>query len=154
MDLKFSIPDDSKDRHEVLVKLFGALMMDARDATHSRAKLLVESDEDRSKLGSIFREPFENIASMTPEHQSMALEFMERGIDSFAYRVLMLFAARDFELKIRNGKIVRFTVNAEICDESSEEIIFSDILNRNGMHFPDYWGHWKNDPSVRNVLKA
>jgi hypothetical protein len=145
-DVSFEeLPNDPKERHEVLVDLFGQCLFWVRAQTLSVIRQLVDSEEERNKLGRVFREVFEKAAQLDEEGKDAALRLADSAVGNFAGLFLTMISGQGFDDVMGPNHIFRFRLDMEICDAEKGETIFEETLNRNGeKFFPEYWGRWLN----------
>ena len=143
------LPTDPKERHEVLVEVFGKYVFWMRNFVLSDKCKLVESSEAREQLAALFRDPFDSMAKLDSHERKVAYEFAQECVDSFARELLRLLANRGFDLQLSDQNVVRFRLVMELCSGATGEVIDEEILNRGVRHFPDYWGRWLNRFYVR-----
>lgn len=135
---------DQRKRHEALVQSFGQYVFWIRRSILDDKCNLVESAEARDQLGTIFREPFARMAELDPSQRETAYRFAQECIDGCFRELMRLFAHAGFDLPMTDGNVARFRLILEICDGETGDVLSEEVLNRDGRHFPDYWGRWLN----------
>jgi len=139
------LPTDPRERHEVLVDLFGQFVMWMRSWTAESTRNLVSSQETREQLGVIHRRPYEKVAEMRAEDQERALILAEKAMDGFIELLLSVLSHRGCDFPLGEQHAVRYKIEMEIVEQGSEEVVHSETVNRDGRkHFADYWGRWLN----------
>ncbi|MEQ8790922.1 MAG: hypothetical protein RIC55_31960 [Pirellulaceae bacterium] len=145
-DVSFEeLPSDPKMRHEALVDLFGEYLFWVRGQSMSRIRRLVESEEDRNKLGTLFRELFDAAAGLSNEDRETAVKLAESAVGSFAGLFLTMVSGQGFDDNLGPNHVFRFRLDMEVCDAETGEVVFEETINRGGnKYFPEYWGRWLN----------
>jgi hypothetical protein len=139
------LPGDPKARHEVLVGVFGAYLMWARKVALDTTRQRVESEDERRKLGNLFRVCYEDIASFQPADREKAYQLAEAAIASFAKIMLTMISGEGYEEKMGPDYVFRYKLIMEICRMGDDRLVMEEIINRNGKRFfPEYWGRWLN----------
>jgi hypothetical protein len=139
------LPEDPKKRHEILVDLFGQYLFWVREETLSRIRTLVESEEDRNKLGKLFRETYEETAALGSQEREIALRLVQSGISNFAGLFLTMISGQGFDDPLGSKHVFRYRLDMEICDAETGEVVYEETVNRGGeKFFPEYWGRWLN----------
>jgi hypothetical protein len=146
IDIDFAnLPSDPRERHEVLVDLFGRYMFWLRNWTVSATRELAESEEAREKLGTIRRKKYDELAALTPEQQDVACKISVATVDRFIQLFLTMLAGTGVDQRLGNDYAIRFKLDMEICDVENVEVIDRETINRGGKKlFSDYWGRWLN----------
>jgi len=145
-DVSFEeLPSDPKERHEVLVDLFGQYFFWVRGQSMSRIRQLVESEDERNKLGKLFREVFEEVGAMSDEDRQTALKLAESAVGDFAGLLLTMISGQGFDDTLGPNHVFRYRLDMEVCDGETGEVVFEEMINRGGKKFfPEYWGRWLN----------
>ncbi|MFO0949528.1 MAG: hypothetical protein U1D30_27040 [Planctomycetota bacterium] len=147
---KFSVsfeelPSDPKERHEALVDLFGEYVLWVREQAISRIRRLVESEEERNKLGTLFRDVFEDAANLPVKDRIIALRLVESAIGNFAGLFLTMMSGQGFDDSLGPNHVFRYRLDMEVCDVEKGEVVYEETINRGGKKFfPEYWGRWLN----------
>jgi hypothetical protein len=146
IDINFAdLPSDSRQRHEVLVDVFGRYIMWLRDWTTDASRELVESEEARQKLGTIRRRKYDAIAQLSPDQRAAACTFAQATVDRFLQLFLTLLAGRGVDDRLGTDHAIRFKLDMEIVRVEDGEIVDTETINRSGKKFfADYWGRWLN----------
>jgi hypothetical protein len=140
-----NLPATPKERHEVLVDLFGQYLFWVRNQTVERMTALVESVEDREKLGRIHRAAYEETAKLSPEDRQRAYRLVESMLGVFAKKILTMISGQGFDDPIGPRHVFRYRLDMEVCDSETGDVVFEETINRNGeKFFPEYWGRWLN----------
>src|SRR5215471_9746078 len=82
------LPTNPKERHEVLVDLFGQFVFWLRNWALDASQKLIDSDEAREKLGNIRRKYYEGVAQLAPEQRQAAMLLAEETLNGFAERLI------------------------------------------------------------------
>jgi hypothetical protein len=139
------LPEDPKERHEVLVDLFGQYLLSVRAQTLSRVRQLVESEEERNKLGKVFREVYEQAAMLDSHSREIGFRLANSAIANFAVLILTMISGQGFDDLLGPLHVFRYRLDMEICDGNTGDVVLEETINRGGKKFfPDYWGRWLN----------
>ena len=146
IDVAMLLSDENTDeRHELLVDLFGSYLMWMRNRAIDSTKELASFSESREKLGRIHREPFDQAAQLSSQDLERAIELSMVTVDSFAQLFLKVLAHRGIDFSLGKNNALRFRLDMEIIEKDTEEIVYEDTINRDcEKHFGDYWGRWLN----------
>lgn len=149
IDLSYDeLPNDSKERHEIFVNVFGEYLFWARNSTLAYMESLVDDPDARDRLGSIFREPFTNASRLNDIDRDAAFSLMREGIDAFTRELLRIFTSTGTSLRLGENHAIRFRLDMEICDLESGGVVSEETINRHGRKsFSEYWGQWLNRQS-------
>jgi hypothetical protein len=140
-----NLPSDPRERHELLVDLFGRYIFWLRNWTVNATRELAESEVAREKLGTVRRKKYDKIAALTPEQQSVVCEISEATVDRFIQLFLTMMADTGVDQRLGNDHAIRFKLDMEICDIESVKVVDQETINRGGKKFfPEYWGRWLN----------
>lgn len=132
-DISFEkLPTDPGERHEVLVDLFGQYLFWVHGQTISRTRRLVESEQERSELGNLYRSVFDEIANLSEKERDAAVRLAEAAIGSFAGSLLTMISGQGFEDSIGSNHVFRYRLDMEVCDAESGEVVFEETINRGG----------------------
>lgn len=144
--LEFSdLPIDPRVRHEVLVSVFGSMLMSMRNQSLSHIANLIENKSLRDQVRAVDRGVYEDIARLPPEGQEAALKLMKKCVDLFARTVLTMLSGDGSQKKLGSSHAVNYRLVMEILTADDGEIILEEIINRGGeKFFPEYWGRWLN----------
>jgi hypothetical protein len=136
---------EPSERHERFIDLFGQFIMWMRNCTNDSARRLVESSDAREQLGTILREPYEQVANLSIEDRERALRLVESSIDAFIILLLRVLSHLGNDFPLGNGHAIRYRLEMEIIDQETDNIVHRETVNRDGKkHFADYWGRWLN----------
>jgi len=139
------LPNDPKERHELLVDLFGRYLFWLRNWTVDATRQLAESDEAREKLGTIRRKKYDELSAFTPEQRQTACEISEATVDRFIQLFLTMLAGTGVDQRLGKEHAIRFKLDMEICDVENVDVVEQETINRGGKKFfADYWGRWLN----------
>ena len=139
------LPSDPEKRHEVLVDLFGEYMFWVREQAATRMRSLIESDEERSELGTLFWGVFEDAARLSDEERIVTIRLAESAISTFAGLFLTMIAGQGFDDSLGPRHVFRYRLDMEICDAETGQVVYEETINRGGKKFfPEYWGRWLN----------
>lgn len=142
------LPIDPKARHEVLVSVFGSMLMSMRNQSLSRIANLVENKSLRDQVRTVDRCVYEDIAGLPPEGQEAVQKLMKKGVDLFARTVLTMLSGDGSQKKLGSSHAVNYRLVMEVLTVDGGEIILEEIINRGGeKFFPEYWGRWLNQGS-------
>lgn len=148
-----NLPDDAKQRHEALVNVFGEYLFWVRNQAIQQIRMLVESPEEREKLGRLFRHTYEDASKLSPEDRKRAYALAESALTHFAKMFLTMISGQGFDDAIGSNHVFRYRLEMEICDSETGAVVFEETINRGGeKFFPEYWGRWLNQfghPPVR-----
>jgi hypothetical protein len=146
IDSKFAdLPTDPKERHEILVDLFGHYVLWLRNRSLRTTRQLAESEEMRAGLGTIRSARYDELAAMPPEQREAAYKAAEATVDRFIESFLTLLSGTGADERLGEGHAVRFRLDLEICEVESMEVVGQETLNRGGeKFFAGYWGRWLN----------
>jgi hypothetical protein len=140
-----TLPQESEDRHEVLVDLFGRYIMWLRDWTNDSTKSLVRDRDVREKLGTILRQPYDEASQLAEIDRERAVRLAEASTDAFIRRLLQVLSHQGMDFQYGIEHVVRFRLEMEILTKDNREIVHEEVINRGGRkHFADYWGKWLN----------
>jgi hypothetical protein len=133
-----------KIRHEFLVDAFGKYLFWAMSEAMQTSKVLVESSDERKKLGRVFQKVYTEAAEhLDPVQQKIAFDLAERIMEKFAQNLLLVFQARGITFRLGDEHAIQFRLTAEIHETENLEVVYEDVINRDGRKsFGDYWGHW------------
>lgn len=138
------LPTDPSQRHQELVDFFGQFLFWLRNWSLKASRQLVESDESRSKLGTLRRRPYEGVAAMSPDQREAALLLAQETVDGFMERFLWCMGDQGTDARFGRHHAYRFRIDMEIVDAETGEIRDQEIINRGGRFFGSYWGRWLN----------
>lgn len=146
IDIEFGqLPQDPRERHEVLLDVLGQYMVSLRNWSVDSSRKVVSTPEAKEKLGNIRWKRYEGVASMPPEQQQAACQLAEATVDRFIQLLLTMLSGTGVDQRLGSSHAARFKLDMEILDVQSEEIVGSETLNRGGQKFfADYWGRWMN----------
>jgi hypothetical protein len=139
------LPKNAEERHAAFVDLFGQWLFWHRNRSLGAAKLLVESEEARAKLGTIRRKSYDRVATMTSDQQDAAISFAKEIVDNFLERLTWSLGDEGVDCRFDDRHAYRFRIDAEIVDVESREIIEEEPVNRKGRFFGKNWGRWLNN---------
>ncbi|EAQ78294.1 hypothetical protein [Blastopirellula marina] len=141
-----SLPVDPRDRHEALVDLFGQHVTWLRNWSVTATAQLVESEESRKNLGTIRREKYDTLASLTPEQKAAAREATAATVDRFIQLFLTMASGTGIDQRIDDPHAIRFKIDLEVCEIHNSEVVEQETINRRGKKFfADYWGAGSTD---------
>jgi hypothetical protein len=146
-----ALPTDPKQRHQEFVDFFGQFLFWLRNWSLKASRELVDSEELRSKLGTIRRKPYEGVAEMTPEQRDAALLLTQETLDGFLERFLSCMGDEGTDAKFGEDLAYRFRIEMEIVDVETGELRHQEIINRGGRFFGSYWGRWLNRYGAKAV---
>jgi hypothetical protein len=139
------LPTDSRERHEVLLDLFGQYLMWIRNRTLKGTKKAAESEQFRNDLGTIRRKPYDGVGSMTAEMREAAFQFAEATVNEFISELLAVLAHQGVDFPLGHQHAVRLRLEMEIVAMETREVIHEEVINRGcERHFTNYWGRWLN----------
>ena len=143
-DISFGdLPSDPKERHEILVDLFGRYLMWLRQWTVNATREMSESEDAREKLGTIRRHKYEALSELTPEQRETVYSISEATVDRFIQLFLTMLAGTGTDQRLGSDHAIRFKLDMEICDVEDAEVLEVETINRGGKKFfADYWGRW------------
>jgi hypothetical protein len=146
IDLKFSdLPADPKQRHEVLVDVFGQYIYWLRNWAIQEVCEVIESEEAREKLGTIRRRKYDTVAALNPEERFAACKFAEAATDRFIQLLLTMLSGTGEDQRLGDDHAIRFKLLMEILEVETAEVVLEETINRGGeKFFADYWGRWLN----------
>lgn len=140
-----SLPSEPRQRHELLVDVFGQYLMWLRNWTVEASHELAESAEARQKLGAIQRRKYEAVAALTPDQRDVACAFAEGAVDRFIQLFLTMLSGTGVDHQLGLHHAVRFRLEMEILRVADRAIVGQEVINRGGeKFFAEYWGRWKN----------
>jgi hypothetical protein len=139
-----ALPSQPIERHEAFVDLFGQFLFWLRNWAIDASRKFVESDEERSKLASIRRKPFEGVAILSPEQRDAAMLLAEETVNGFAERLVWFLGDEGTGSRFGTRHAYRFRIQMEIVDIETGEVVEDETLNRGGKFFGSYWGRWLN----------
>ena len=147
-----SLPEVESERHEALVDLFGRYLMWLRRSNVASTRRLVEDPDERSKLGTIPRRPFEAAAALSASQRETAIVLAESCADRLMKSLLHLLTHEGSDLPLGEDRHVRFRLEIGIVADESDGIVERRVLNRGGRRcFYDYWGRWLNRFGARQT---
>jgi hypothetical protein len=147
------LPTDPQARHEVLVDLFGQYLFWVRGEVLSRISMLVESEEERGKLGTLFQGVFANVAGLSKTDQETSIQLAQSAIGNFASAFLTMISGQGFDDPIGDNYFFRFKLDIEICNVDTGKTVAVETINRDGeKYFPEYWGRWLNRYGVSQTM--
>lgn len=139
------LPSDAAERYEVLVDCFGQYFFWLRNWVREGSRNLIDSEHTRRKLGSIRREPFQTVATMTAENREAALAFAHAVVDEFCRHLIWFLGGRGTDFRLGSRHAYRFHVTMEIVDVETDEVVQTETVSVGGKKFfGDYWGRWLN----------
>jgi len=139
------LPADPAARHETLVDVFGRYVMWLRDSSMQATRDLGESADSREKVRAVSREPWEELAKLSPDERAVVYDVAQATMDRFMQQLLAMLANQGTDQQLGNHHSVRFKIDLEICDVETAEVVESETINRGGRkYFGDYWGRWIN----------
>jgi hypothetical protein len=143
------LPKEKRARRQSLQDIFGAYLMWNRSHVLEAAKKRVDSEDARSRLGTIHRKPYDDIASLEDGVRVAALKLAEKCLDDFAVLMLALLAGNGVDLRLESGEAVRFPMDIEVLDVVSRKAILRERIGAGAGFLPDCWGRWLN----RNLFR-
>jgi hypothetical protein len=146
LDSNFSdLPADPKQRHEVLVDVFGQCIFWLRNLAIDELRELVESLDAREKLGTIRRRTYEAIVALSPEERYSAYKFAEAAMDRLTQLFLTMLSGAGVDQRLGNDHAIRFKLVMEILEVKNAEVVSQETINHGGERFfADYWARWLN----------
>lgn len=139
------LPSDTQELHESCVALFGDELFRIRRLALRECELLCESEEVRHKLATIYRRPYEAIATLEPAARQSARRMAQDVVDRFILNFLCTMAHGGNDQRLDARHAMRYRVELEIIDTDTDEIVHCETVNRGGSRFfVDYWGRWLN----------
>lgn len=133
------------EQHELLLDVFGEHLFWARNAVLLSVEQLLNSQEQRERLATVFREPYDRAAFLDSEQRKVVVELMQSGIDSFAKELLRILGNEGLDLQVNSRESVRYRIEAEVCSLDSGEVKSEQTISRGGKTFlPECWGRWLN----------
>ena len=139
------LPTDPKERHEMLVDVFGRYLFWLRNWSVDATRQLAESQEAREELGTIRRKKYDDFSALTPEQREMVCKVSEATVDRFIQLFLTLLAGTGVDQRFGSDHAIRFKLDMEICDVENADVVEQETVNRGGKKFfADYWGRWLN----------
>jgi len=134
---------DRPDRPEALLHVFAQHLVWARESTLSSIAQRVESEEERSRLATAFRKPYDNAADLGESQRQAALKLVAVGVDSVLKEVLRILGNEGLDLKVSTSEAVRYRLDAELCSIGSGAVLASETISRGGPRFlPERWAEW------------
>jgi hypothetical protein len=149
---RFAIHQDFADlsrdpaiRHEAFVDYFGQFLFWIRNWSIRASRKFIESTEEREKLGTVRREPYEGVARMSREQRDAAMSLVEETVNGFSERLVWFLGGQSNDLRLGGTHAVRFHIDMEIVDVESDEVVLSERISSGGQKFfGSYWGRWLN----------
>lgn len=137
------LPKDPKERHEVLVDVFGRYLFWLRNWSVDATRQLAESEEARETLGTIRRKKYDDISTLSPDQQETVCKISEATVDRFIQLFLTMLAGTGIDQRLGSQHAIRFNLEMEICDVENVDVVEQATVNRGGKKFfADYWGRW------------
>jgi hypothetical protein len=145
------LPTDPKERHEILVDIFGTYLMWAKRTALNITKQRVTSEDAREELGRLFRQVYDDAAGLTTEQREIAFQLADSAVSLFARLMLTTISGQGFDDELGPEHVFRYRLVMEICSAKDGQIEDEEIINRNGRKFfPEYWGRWINENKPKN----
>ena len=139
------LPKEATARHEALVDLFGRYVMWLRNWNNESTRRMVESAEKREKLGSVLRQPFEEVSQLGVNERERAIRLAEASVDTFIKMFLQVLAHQGSDFLIGKNHALRLRMVMEFVYNDNDQLVEEEVINRGGQkHFADYWGRWLN----------
>lgn len=132
-----------------LTDAFGKLVMHMRKRVVDSARRKVDSEEERTEMGAVFRRIYDAVAAMDPDARERALKLSERCADNMAKEFLMLLANRGHDLRISDNHAIRFRMNIEVVDVVTGDVVLSHPADDSPGYLPQLWGRWINRFTVK-----
>jgi hypothetical protein len=149
LDLSDLEKNDPAKRSEVFADLLGVYIMWIRSRVVNSARIRISSEEDRAKMGKLFRAVYDRIAMLEPEQREAALKFAERCVDNFAQELLMLLSHVGNDLRLSSGNVIRLRLDMEIINPETDQVLASEGVNRGRTYLPSRWGRWLNQSATQ-----
>jgi hypothetical protein len=139
------MPADGADRNEAAVELFGQHLFSLRNQRIEHLRHLLESAEDRMRLGSLHRKEYDAVAALDAEGREAACALAQRAIDLYLQDVLTLFTGTGDSLCFDAGYAINYRVILQVKEIRSDEVVEEFEINRKCKKvFYDYYGRWLN----------
>ncbi len=139
------LPNDPKQRHEMLVDVFGHNLLWLRNWSVDATRQLGESEEARETLGTIKRKKYDELSALPLEQRETVCEISEATVDRFIQLFLTMLAGTGVDQRMGSDHAIRFKLDMEICDVENVNVVEQKTINRGGKkYFADYWGGWLN----------
>lgn len=141
------IPLDPKERHELFVGFLGQHLFSTRNQRLAAIRRLVESAEDRNRLGAIRRQPYEAVGALDPTGQQAAIALAQTAIDLFMQDLLGLLQNIGPDVRLGEDHALRYRLWLEVIDlaEEGHPLVAEELVNRGGKRsLENYFGHWLN----------
>ena len=140
------LPSDPKERHEVLVDIFGRYLFWLRSWSNTSTQRLASDESARESLGTIRRKKYDQLAELTIEQQKIVFAISEATLDRFIQFLLTLLAGTGTDQRLGLEHAIRFRLDLEICDLENVEVVERETINRGGKRFfAEYFDNWLNE---------
>src|SRR5262245_56812199 len=94
------LPEDTKQRHEILVNIVGAYVFWLRNLAVDKTHQLVESEEARAKLGNLKRRAYEAASSLDPRGREAACQLAEVTVVRFIQLFLVMLSGTGVDQRL------------------------------------------------------
>lgn len=139
------LPSDSKERHEMLVDVFGRYLFWLRNWTVDATRQLSQNEETREKLGAMRRIKYDECSAFTLAQQETVYKISEATVDRFIQLFLTMLAGASIDQRLGKDHAFQFKLDIEISNVDNGDVVEKATINRGGKKFfADYWGRWLN----------
>jgi hypothetical protein len=139
------MPTEAEDRKEAAVELFGQHVFSLRNQLIERLRRVVESAEDRGRLGSLHRKEYDAVAALDPTGREAALALARKAIDSYLQDILVLFTGTGDSLSFGRQHAINHRLTLQVKEVSTDQVVEEFEINRECQKvFHTYYARWLN----------
>jgi hypothetical protein len=139
------LPFAPAERAQAAVELLGQHLFSLRNQRVDSITRLLESADDRGRLGKLRRKAYDDVAALSPEAQQAALALARTAIDLYLQDLLTLLGNRGNDLSLGTRHAITYELILEVREIESGEVAEQFAVNREGSRFlGDYYGRWLN----------
>jgi hypothetical protein len=139
------MPSEREDRKEAVVELFGQHVFSLRNQLFERLRHLIESAEDRGRLGFLHRKEYDAVAALDPTAQEAALALARKAIDNYLQDILMLFTGTGDSLLLGPQHAINYRLALQVKEINTDHVVEEFEINRECQKvFYTYYARWLN----------
>jgi hypothetical protein len=126
------LPRDPKERREAFVDFLGQHLFSTRNQQMAAIRRLIESAEDRSRLGTIFRRPYEAVGALDPVERQAAVALAQTAVDRFIQCLLAMLQNIGSDVRLGEKHALRYRLWLEVIDLCDEDdpVVAEELVNR------------------------
>lgn len=137
------VPDEPGEAKEAMLEIFGQHLFWLRNQRLRILRRLLADESSRAKLGTVFRRPFDAMASHGEEAANAAVDFAEQAIDGYMKDLLAMLTNIGDDMRFGPGHSLRYRLVLEVVDPATDTVVREEVINRDTEDWlPGYYGGW------------